>query len=74
MISIHRIVACSPGLLLAVLVLLPVDRSAGAPQPATGADFCVHVQQRLADTSRVPINVVHPDYAAFKHSKPAVEP
>ncbi len=40
----------------------------------TSDQFCVAVQQRMAGTTRPVRNVVHTDYAAFKKSKPQVNP
>lgn len=63
-------------MLLALAVPLQVA-SAAAPDPlppATSADFCVVVQQRMATTGMKAHNTVFGDIPSYRHSKPSAQP
>lgn len=64
------------GALPALVVLLQVA-SAAEPDPlppATSADFCVAVQQRMATTGMRAHNTVFGDLPSYRHSKPSAQP
>lgn len=61
----------------AAVLLACASGAAGAEQPVpphTDTEFCARAQQLIAGTTRVPRNVVHTDFEAFKESKAAIRP
>jgi len=59
---------------VAALGVVALTEAGRAQVPATDKDFCERVQRELTGTTLPLVNIVYPDYAAFKESKTKIDP